>query len=77
MEEFWNLVLGQIAAFIVGMATHFALGHSYGDFRRLFHRKPQPCPQCGCIDFIQVNVCRSCYERIHRFQQEGNKNGRM
>ncbi len=76
MNEFWNLVFGQIAAFIVGMATHSALGHSYGNLmRNWFHPKQQLCPLCGSTDLIRVNVCRGCYERFHRFQQ-GEKNGK-
>jgi hypothetical protein len=39
MEEFWNVVVAAIASFVLGMAVHSALGHTYGPWlRKVFHR---------------------------------------
>lgn len=63
MEEFWNLVIGQVAAFIMGMATHSALGHSYGGLMiKLFHRRR--CVFCGSRAEAQLDVCEKCRLKV-------------
>lgn len=42
-NEFWNVIMGIVGGFIIGMVVHSAMGHTWGKrLWEIFHKGEQP-----------------------------------
>jgi len=62
-NEFWNVIVGCITSFIIGMVIHSAMGHTYSNLLwKIFHS--DEIPPCHTKEFYEHNPdCQTCKYR--------------
>ena len=63
-NEFWNVIVGIIGGFIIGMVIHSAMGHTWGKrLWEIFHKDERPLCY-GMAYRYSNNDCLNCKYNI-------------